>query len=368
MKAKILFRRFDLFFVIACLCISNVCLAQEWQISIPAEQGMNDSVLNVLDAKVLNGDYKDIHSLLIIKNDNIVFERYYSGHTQNELTQIFSATKSVTSALIGIAMQQGKIKSLDEKLLSFFPGYTNVENLDAWKKEITLRDILTMSAGFEWDEYKFPLESPDNPVSILAESPDWIQYMLNRKMANEPGTVFNYTTGNAILLSGILRNTTGMSAEQYAKENLFNYLGITDYRWGTGPNGITNTGWGLFLKPRDMAKFGLLYLHNGVWNGNQVINAGWIDSSISAQIYVSGDYNYGYQWWRLPITNLTINTATYVPASFNSIAFCWGYGGQFIFVIPDFKMVVVSTAGNMWWGDKNGIDMLNNYIICSVEK
>lgn len=362
MKTKILFTRFVLFVFISFVYISNICLAQDWYISTPAEQGMNDSLLNVLDAKVLNGDYKDIHSLLIIKNDNIAFERYYSGHTQDELTQIFSATKSVTSALIGIAIQQGNIKSLDDKLLSFFPEYFNVENLDAWKKEITLRDVLTMSAGFEWDEYKFPLESPDNPVSILAESHSWIKYMLDRKMSNEPGTVFNYTTGNAILLSGILKNTTGMSAEQYAKENLFNYLGITDYRWQTGPDGITNTGWGLFLKPRDMAKFGLLYLQNGIWNGKQVVSAGWIDSSTSKQINVSGDFNYGYQWWMLPIkdTNGNILQA-------EGIKFCWGYGGQFIFVIPSMNMVVVSTAGNMWWGDKNGIDMLYDYIIPAVK-
>jgi CubicO group peptidase (beta-lactamase class C family) len=344
----------------------KISFAQEWQVSTPAEQGMNDSLLNVVDGKILAGDYKDIHSLLVIKNDNIVFERYYSGHTQDELTQIFSATKSVTSALIGIAIQRGKIKSLDEKLLSFFPEYSNVENLDAWKKEITLKDVLTMSAGFEWDEYKFPLDSPDNPVSILAKSPDWIQYMLDRKMANEPGTVFNYTTGNAILLSGILKNTTGMTAEQFAKENLFNYLGITDYRWQTGPNDITNTGWGLFLKPRDMAKFGLLYLHNGVWDGRQIISKGWVDSSTTSWINVALNFSYGLQWWNMAVIR-SVAIDGHLPPRFNEIMFCWGYGGQFIFVIPMYNLVVVSTAGNMWWGDKNGIDMLYDYIIPALK-
>lgn len=362
MKTKILLRSFILFFIISCVCISDVCLAQDWQISTPAEQGMNDSLLSVMDAQILAGTYKDIRSLLIIKNDNVVFEKYYARNTQHELVQIFSSTKSVTSALIGIAIQQGKIKSLDERLLSFFPEYTNVENLDVWKKEITLRDVLTMSAGFEWDEYKYPLEDLNNPVSKLAESHDWIQYMLDRKMSNEPGTVFNYTTGNAILLSGILKNTTGVSAEQFAKENLFNHLGITDYRWQTGPDGITNTGWGLFLKPRDMAKFGLLYLHKGVWNDNQVVSSGWVDSSTSKQIKVSDDFNYGYQWWMLPLKD-----ANGKVLKSEGIKFCWGYGGQFIFVIPSMNMVVVSTAGNMWWGDKSGIDILNDYIIPAVK-
>jgi CubicO group peptidase (beta-lactamase class C family) len=356
---------FAFIFVLSCGASAQTF---EWQVSTPIEQGLNDSLLNVLDWKVIKGDYKDIHSLLIIKNDYIVFERYYSGHTQNELTQIFSATKSVTSALIGIAIHQGKIKSPDDKLLSFFPEYKNIKNRNNWKKEITLRDVLTMSSGFEWDEYKYPLDNPDNPVSILAESPDWIKYMLDRKVDVEPGTKFNYTTGNAILLSGILQNTTYMTAEQFAKENLFSYLGITDYRWLTGPHGLTNTGWGLFMKPRDMAKFGLLYLHNGIWNGNQIVSTGWIDSSTSKQINVSGNYNYGYQWWDLPIMPNIASDGDNFPIHLNEIFFCWGYGGQFIFVIPDLDMVVVSTAGNMWWGDKNGIEMLYDYIIPAVKK
>lgn len=356
-----LFRRSILFFA-AVVFISNACLAQDWKTSIPKEQGMNDSLFNAMDAQILAGAYKDIHSLLIIKNNNIIFEKYYGGHTQDELTQIFSSTKSVTSALIGIAMQQGKIKSLDDKLLSFFPEYKNIENLDEWKENITLRNVLTMSTGFEWDEYKFPLDSAENPVMILSKSHDWIKYMLDRKVIDEPGTKFNYTTGDAILLSGILKNITGMSAEQFANENLFNYLNITDYKWQTGPHGITNTGWGLFMKPRDMAKFGLLYLNNGIWNGSRIVPADWVKSSTSKQINVSDNFNYGYQWWMLPVKDANGNVLE--P---EGIKFCWGYGGQFIFVIPSLDMVVVSTAGNFWWGDMGGINILNDYIIPAVK-
>jgi len=205
--------------------------------------------------KVEAGDYGNIHSLLIIHNDRLVLEKYFQGWTRHMLHPCFSATKSVTSALIGIAIEQGYINGVDETILSYFPEYNDIHNLDKRKESITLKDVLTMTAGFAWDEMNTPyllawrIPNPKNDAIKLGLSWDLIKSVLDLPISTPPGTKLVYNSACTLLLSGILKNKTGQSAERFAGKNLFNPLGITHWKWDTGPKGITLTSGGAISSP-----------------------------------------------------------------------------------------------------------------------
>lgn len=319
---------------------------------------LDQKLLAEIVNKVEAGDYGNIHSLLIIHNDRLVLEKYFQGWTRHMLHPCFSATKSITSALIGIAIEQGYINGVDETILSYFPEYSDIHNLDSRKESITLKDVLTMTAGFTWDEMNTPylltwrIPNPKNDAIKLGLSWDLIKSVLDLPMSNTPGTKLVYNSACTLLLSGIIKNKTGQSAEIFAEKNLFNPLGITHWKWDTGPKGITLTSGGLYLHPVNMATFGYLYLKNGVVNGKQIVSEKWVKESTAQYMvfdnvnkYVDGFFSYGYQWWRFTdyfFDRLWQGT----PPSVNDIYNANGLGGQFIAVIPHLNMVYVSTAWN----------------------
>jgi CubicO group peptidase (beta-lactamase class C family) len=336
-----------------------------WETSSPTQQGMDVNKLNTLSNKIQAGDYNAIHSLLVVRHGYLVFEKYYRGYNKDKLEQVYSVTKSVTSTLIGIAKDKGNITSTSTKLLSFFPEYatSSIVNYDTNKAKITLDDVLTMRAGFQWDEQSAPYGTSGNPTYQLSRSSDWIKYMLDVQISYVPGTHFTYNSGCTILLSGILRNTTNKRADVFAKENLLTPLGIVEYSWEIGPQNITNTGWGLYLKPRDMAKFGQMILKKGTWNGKRIVSESWLATATTNHVPLrTYPYSYGYQWWMIPF-----DSSSQITPKPNDIRFAWGYGGQFIFVIPYYDMVVVSTAGNTSGDDDTAaIRFLKDYILKAV--
>ena len=302
---------------------------------------LDEAILTELVNRIEDGAYGNIHSLIIIHNDSLALEEYFMDWSRDMLHHCNSVTKSVTSALVGIAIEQDKIDGVDGKLLDFFPEYTDIANLDDRKESITLEHVLTMTAGFTWDEtapYLNPDGSPnmENDAMKLSASDDWIKYMLNLSMSDAPGTTWNYNSGCTVLLSGIIANKTGQSAEEFAKKNLFSKIGITNWDWETGPNGITNTGWGLSLHPVDMAMFGYLFLKKGQLNGKQIVPEDWVSESTREHITII----YGYQWW--PLLDFRIIGHPEAKGAFYAI----GYGGQQIMIIPNINMVIVTTAAN----------------------
>jgi CubicO group peptidase (beta-lactamase class C family) len=337
---------------------------------------LDEEILARLVAQIRLGAFGKIHSLIIIHNDSVVLEEYFRGWTRDMLHPCFSATKSVTSALIGIAIAQGQIDDVDENLLSFFPEYAAIANLDERKESITLEHVLTMSAGFTWDEIFVPyLDSsgepnPENSAVKMYLSDDRVKHVLDLPMSDDPGSRFVYSTGCTTLLSGILTNTTGQSAEDFAEENLFTALGITDWEWSAGPDELSDTGAGLELHPVDMAMFGYLYLHSGLFNGEQIVPADWVAESSAKHIAFkepnSGEdlSDYGYQWWRF--TDNSVEGSVEI----NDIFYASGYGGQFVFIIPHLNMVVASTAANFEYYRMTGLmpasRMLFGYIIPAV--
>jgi CubicO group peptidase (beta-lactamase class C family) len=298
--------------------------------------GLDSARINELIERIGNRTYANIHSLLIIKNDTLVLEKYFSNTGPQSLHTLQSVTKSFTSAITGIALEKGYITGSDEKILGFFPQYTNLQNLNEWKKEIRIRDILTMRTGVEYSEgYD---GSPHSRLNGLSRG--WDLFYLNLPMAAAPGTVFNYDSGGVILLSAIMHNACGMHADAIADLYLFPQLDITQKQWIKNKEGHPHTGGGLYLLPRDMAKLGQLYLDKGRYNGRQVVPENWVEQSYAMSVQISdwgpNIVGYGYLWWIFRPANRS-RTGEYVYAAM-------GAYGQYIFVVPEYDMVVAVTA------------------------
>jgi len=261
---------------------------------------------------------------------------------------IHSVTKSFTSALVGIALDKGYIKSVKQPLLEFFPEET-IANLDEQKKAITLEHLLIMSSGLDTkDSWLYQWAG----LAKMKASDDWAQYVLDRPMAQIPGGHFDYSNGGSFLLSAILQKSTKVRPLAFAKKHLFGPLGITNVIWPTSRQGI-NMGYdGLMLAPLDIAKLGLLYLNKGQWENKQIVSQAWVETSTRKHISANLYDGYGYQWW-VPAANY------YSPEYY----FAAGYLGQFIFVVPQMNLVVVFTSNLK--GDDFFIPeaLLDDYII-----
>lgn len=300
-----------------------------WRTSTPEQQGMDSELLVKMFDHIKQED-ANIHSVLIIRNGYIVAEAYFYPLRQDIKHKIHSCTKSFTSALVGIAIHEGYIDGVDHRVLDFFPERT-VANSDPRKQAMTLEHLLTMTSGLDWPELSVSYSSPTNVNEQMTQSQDWVQFVLDRPMVEEPGTAFNYNTGGSHLLSAIIHETTGMNALSFAQARLFEPLGISDVSWSSDPDGVSYGGDGILMTPRDMAKFGYLYLKGGVWDGQQIVPADWVEASATKHVetVVNIIPYYGYQWW-------VHNDDTYAA---------FGYGGQYILVIPDLEMVVAFTGG-----------------------
>lgn len=317
-----------------------------------------DEIFNQIVTLIENHNYGEVHSLIIAKNDSIIFEKYFNGFARETRHALYSVTKSFTSALIGICLDKGLLDSINIPMLNYFPEYKNtIANFDSLKAKITIRDLLTMTSGFTWDEWTTSYNDPSNDVIRLIQSDDWIKYVLDRPMAHEPGTFITYNSGVSNLLSGIVTKVTGGPARDFAKDNLFSKLGITDWTWDNRPDGISIGGWGLSLRPVDMIKFGQLYLKKGLWNNVQVIPKSWIEESTMAHNQMNRWCDYGYQWWRYGSLMASVKA--------EGITFASGRGEQFIWVIPGHNAVVVCTA----WNDGQNIleQVLWDYVLRALE-
>ena len=269
-----------------------------WAVSSPEEQGMSSERLARL---VEFGGLNDMDSVLVTRHGRIVLEATYAPFRAGVKHHVYSATKSVTSTLVGMALGDGLLDSTDRRVVDFFPGRT-IANLDDAKKAITVQQLLDMTSGLAWQEGL--TGAIDSPMA-MARSPDWQQFVLDQPMATAPGTRFYYSSGNSHLLSAILSKVTGRSANDYAREKLFGPLGIDDVQWQADPQGLSVGGWGLHLQPRDMAKIGYLWLRDGLWEGRQILPAAWIEGVRQADVDMreswASDLRYGRQFWAMPL-------------------------------------------------------------------
>ena len=299
----------------------------EWMTSTPEEQNMNSKKLAHMMEYIDEQGFA-IDSVMVVRNGHIVLEEFPNQNFyQDRLHEIYSVTKSFTSALIGIAIHEGYIDSVEQKVVDFFPD-REISNLDARKQNLTLEHLLTMTSGIEWDELTYPYTDDRSINRQMWLSSDPVQFVLDQPMVNDPGVELVYNSGCSILLGEILEQVTGKTTLEFAREYLFEPLDIENVNWARR-KGYYNTGGGLSLKPRDMAKFGYLYLNNGTWDGKQIVPSEWVAMSTETSFYHSESSGYGYQWWTLP------QSGAY---------YALGLYQQRIYVDPDLEMVVVFTA------------------------
>ncbi|MCX8132222.1 MAG: beta-lactamase family protein [Clostridia bacterium] len=317
----------------------------EWQTADPASLGIDSEKFSGLETK-LKSEYSNINGIVVVRNGYIAYEKYFNGYSPDDTHHVTSVTKSIISALIGIAIDSGYINSVDQKVLDFFPEYFP-NDADRQKQEITIRHLLTMTAPYPYEDWNEPLDK-------MCMSPDWIKYTLD--MLGQQGSIgtFKYSTSGVHLLSAIITRSTGKSARQFANEHLFKHIGIKeipDYEmnsfgfedlfgknvkgWVKDPGSNSTGGWGLTLIPRDMARFGFLYINRGFWENKPVISEGWIDESTAphSETLIDGSIaKYGYLWW------LHEEDGT-------SACMARGDGGNVICCIPEKDLVVVIASG-----------------------
>lgn len=301
-----------------------------WQTSSPEEQGMDSAALAKL---VAYGTGRSLDSLLIVRHGKIVLDAYYAPYSAEIPHIINSSTKAIIGTLASIAMKDGLLDSTDHRVLDFFAD-RSLPNLDDRKKAITIQHLLDMTSGIDWRE-----PSDGLPVTFfqMERSPDWTQFVLDLPMSDAPGDTFNYNSGNPHLLSAILTRLTGMSAEEYARTKLFGPLGIDEWRWRRDPQGVSTGGNGLALKPRDMAKFGYLYLRHGEWEGKTLVPPAFVEkaahATIDMKLKFEPDLRYSNFFWALPKRNVYMAV---------------GYHCQVIMIFPALDMVAVTTARDFY--------------------
>ena len=333
----------------------------EWPRSAPEAEQLDSSQLNELVRLIREGKrFPDLHGLLVVRNGYLVLEEYFDGHAAHGLHTQQSVSKSFTSALIGIAIEQGKMRGVDEKVLGFFPEMQRIENRDQRKEAMTLGDLLTMRSGTDYHEGSS--NSPHSQLNRLSKG--WDRFVLNRPMLRQPGSRFQYDSGGVILMSSLLKSRTGMHADAFADRYLFPQIGIQKKRWFKNSQGHPHTGGGLHLRPQDMAKFGLLYLRGGRWQGKQVVPEEWVRESLKKHVDFPGgkgrSTGYGYLWWVLPPDPQ--------GAGEQDIYAAMGFRAQYIFLVPEHDMLVVVTGGTRNYSDqRRPIDFLYSHILPAVE-
>lgn len=351
---------------------------KQWATASPSALGLNSAVLDSIDREIAEGRYGYIDRFLVIRRGRIAYDRRYkqdydkaygdsakvetalSSHDlagpynyfnawwhpyyrRGDLHTLQSVTKTVTSIVIGTAVTRGEFPSVDTPVLSFFDA-AKVANVDERKRRMTVRHLLTMTAGFDWDESKSYSDTTNTAIG-LENSYDWVKFTIDRPMSEEPGSRFNYNSGASELLAYVFRKATGVDIEEYAARHLFGPLGITNWYWKRTPAGVIDTEGGLYLASEDLAKLWYLFLRQGSWEGKQVVSQDWVRLSVTPAIATGPSpaaAKYGLKWW------LYRNPA-------DTSRFIWGgsgFGGQVPLAIPEDDMVIVFNAWNIVPGQR----------------
>lgn len=340
-----------------------------WPASEPGDVGLDARKLEAFSAELAAGKHGYVDSLLVIRKGKLAFDRSYANdydriyaphavktsplnphdpsgqynyfnpwwhpyYRRGDLHTLQSVTKTITSVVIGVATARKEFPALGTPVLSFFDP-AGVEALDDRKRRMTIRHLLTMTAGLDWHE-NLPYLDPKNTTTAMEASFDWIEFTIDRPMSEEPGTRFNYNSGATQLLSYIFRKVTGKDIEEYADRHLFKPLGIERYYWKRTPTGLPDTEGGLYLRPHDLAKIAYLFLRNGVWDGKVIVEPEWVKASVAPAVTASGaGVKYGLKWWLYPYGT--------------SGAVAWGgsgFGGQRPLILPEHDLIIVVTG----WG------------------
>ncbi|OPA74300.1 serine hydrolase [Paenibacillus selenitireducens] len=298
----------------------------------------------------------DLRSCLVLKQGQYVLEYYREPEITSQIHKINSCTKSILSALIGIAIDQGKIQGTSTPIHHYYPEV--LQDHDSRKHQITIEHLLAMTSGWEWSEF-----GGINSFPRMTKTAHWLQFALEQPMADVPGERMVYNSGCSQLLAGILMQTTGMPVSKFAEQHLFGPLGVEDYLWEVDPQGIHTGGFGLSLKPSDMVKFGQLFLQRGAWKGRQLLSSNWVQQSTQPRIQANKPREgfYGWHWW---VSSFQTDEQ---PAQDVPYYFALGFGGQYIIVVPSHDLVAVLT-NDKHKKRKPPLDLFLQYIAPALRK
>ena len=350
--------------LLALLVVLKAPAQQPWPKASASSMGVDEGALAGLAADFAGGKYPLVDSMLVVRCGSIVYQGKYSHdyakvyfkearkksplnarltgpynyfdpgwhpyyHGTDEHT-MQSVSKTVTSVTLGVAITRKDFTAdLDTPVLKYFDP-AKVANVDDRKRRLTIRHLLTMSSGLDWNEGS-GYDNPNDSASQMEATDDWIKFVIDRPMAHEPGAPFAYNSGATELLAYIFQKQTGQDIEHYARKYLFGPLGISHYYWKRTPKGVVDTEGGLYLQPEDLAKIGYLFLHTGSWNGKQIVSAEWVKQSLAPSADAGNGVKYGFQWWLFPQGDRLIWAAL-------------GFGGQRLLVFPEEDLIAVFTG------------------------
>ncbi len=331
--------------IIITLFISGFCYGQDsyiyskpkdlgdgWKTNNLKSQSVDTTLIYKLFSQLKDRENK-IHSVLLVKGNQIIIEEYLNGQIVDQKHDLRSATKSITSILMGIAIDKGFIDSINDPISKYLKSPIPNKNLDQRKEKITIKHLLTMSTGLDCNDWDKKSKGREDKIY---KKNDWLQYFLNLPMINEPGEVSNYCTMGQILATEIISQASGMTIDKFAEQYLFNPLDINYVSWGhTSNKKIIPSGKRLYMTSRDMAKIGQLILNKGKWNEKQLISEKWIEESTTPKTKIT-EIDYGYLWWNIPFK---ANGKMFVSKT------ATGNGGQYIMVLPELDIVAVFTGG-----------------------
>jgi CubicO group peptidase (beta-lactamase class C family) len=334
-----------------------------WVQGTPASVGLDEAALAGFDKDLASGKYMLVDSFELFRCGREVFARKYThdygriygaeaktkGPLNAHLTGPYnyfdpdwhpyyhgtdmhtmqSVSKTVTSVIYGVATTRGDFKAdLDTPVLKFFDA-SKVKNVDDRKRRMTLKHVLTMTTGLDWNE-EVPYNDPRSDSSLMEATDDWVQYVVDKPMAEEPGKVFNYSSGASELLAYLFQRETGQDIDVYGEKYLFATLGIK-HHWKRTYLGVVDSEGGLYLNGEDLAKIGYLYLHRGLWDGKQIVSKDWVEKSLTPYVTAEASFQYGFKWWLYPLNGKFVWMAR-------------GFGGQRLMVFPQENLIVVFTG------------------------
>jgi CubicO group peptidase (beta-lactamase class C family) len=375
------------------ICCCNNNNTQETNLKTPEETNDGLKTGNLTDVKIdaryvedatiaiKAGKFKEVHSMLIYKDNMLVFEEYFSGHKfkydgpyflgewvdwdKDKVHSIMSDTKSITSICVGIAVDKGFIKSVQQTIFDYLPEHQQFKH--DGKENITIEHLLTMTSGLEGNEWTSSYADSNNPIINLWYCEDPIACILEKPLKKEPGSSFSYFGGHQILLGEIIKHASGLNIEEFSQNYLFVPLGITSAEWASRfENGVYESAGGLKMTPRDMIKIGATFMNNGVWNENRIVSKDWVEKSatpykgntgINLPGVSSGKNGYSYSWWTNQFNKSGKSYETYNAG---------GWGGQKIYVIPELNTVVVFTGGN-YTSTVKAHKIIQKYIIPAIQ-